>query len=130
MEIKLTNKESEEYFYNALCNGLYVVQSDYGVEMVYDTDEYAHARENLKAKGESPCYEDILMEILRMGGTISLIDIEGEGAMDSFVNMELVHERVCKTPTDNLMNMIKEEDDANDADVLLQTVFFNDIVFG
>jgi hypothetical protein len=41
-----------------------------------------------------------------------------------------VYERVQNTPLDHLLNMINEEDDADTADVILQTVFYNEVVFG
>lgn len=35
-----------------------------------------------------------------------------------------------KTPIDHLMDAINQEDDAITADVILQTVFYEDIIFG
>jgi len=41
-----------------------------------------------------------------------------------------VRERVEKTPMRHLMNMINENDDAETADVIIQQVFLNEIVYG
>ena len=41
-----------------------------------------------------------------------------------------VYERVQNTPFGHLLNMIEEDDDAETADVILQTVFYNEVVFG
>ena len=125
MEIKLTNQESEEYFFNALCNGLQEMQY-YGLGLDYEATEYKEAKEKL----ESPCYEDILMQILRDGNRLTMVDVEGEGDMTRSINLQDVHERVQQTPLEHLQAMIDEEDDAVTADVILQTVFFSEIIFG
>jgi len=130
MEIKLTNEESEEYFCNALCNSLSQLR-DYGLTLDYNTKEYKAAAEKLKeSKTSAVCFEDVLMEILRTGGSISLIDEEGDGEMNSSITIKDVHELVATTPTSYLTDMINEEDDADTGDVLLQTVFYKSIIFG
>lgn len=131
MEIKLTPQESEEYFYNALCNGLGYV-SNYGVSLDYSEEEFTDAKTKLgkESPGIFLAFEDILMEMLRMGRSLTLVDEEGEGAMNSTITLKDVHERVSNTPIRHLMDMINENDDADTADVIIQQVFFNDIVFG
>ena len=127
MKIELTNQESETYFHNALCNGLHYI-SDYGLELTYSEIDYIAAEKRLKVTTEV-CYEDVLMEILKGGGKLKLVDNEG-GEDDAVITLQDVHVRVNKTQMNHLMNMINEEDDAITADVILQTVFFNDIVYG
>lgn len=126
MEIKLTNEESEEYFLNALCNGLGYI-GGYGLSLDYNDDEYKKA----KAKLSSPSYEDVFMQMLRDGNTFNVIDGEDE---DSEYNVSFtladVHERMSSVPTSHLLDMINENDDAETADVILQTVFFNEVIFG
>jgi hypothetical protein len=58
------------------------------------------------------------------------IDEEDEDNSYPPITLTEVHERVSKTPLDHLLDMIKEDDDACTADVILQTVFFNDVVYG
>lgn len=129
MKITLTPQESEEYFYNALCNGLGYIQG-YGIVLETQKSQYDAAKQTLKAKGQSPCYEDVLMEILRQNGKLKLKDIEGEGAMDAEITLADVHERVQSTPLAHLIAMINETDDAETADVILQHTFYQDIIFG
>ena len=129
MEIVLTKQESENYFHTALCNGLGYM-GGYGLELEYKQEEYKAAREQIKSNGNSPCYEDVLLEILKMGGSLTFVDIECEGEYTRTISLADVHKRVAKTPIDHLMDMIKETDDAVTADVLIQTVFFEDIIFG
>ena len=127
MTIKLSKQESEEYFYNAICNGLGYVESGYYLELRYNEEEYKQSADKLKKEGNSPCYEDIIMEILRQGHKINLYDLEGEE--DHIISLKDVHEKVENTQLNYLMEMINEEDDADTADVILQTVFLGGIIF-
>jgi hypothetical protein len=133
MTINLTPQEAESHFYNALCNGLGYI-GDYGLELTYDDADYAVAKQNIlqnktAADISTVCYEDVLLQILRDGKTLTLIDNEG-GEDPAEITILHVHERVEKTPIRHLMNAITENDDAETADVILQTVFLGDIVYG
>ena len=125
MKIILTNEESETMFHNALCNGLGYM-SGYGLEFEYSDKQYSAA----KTKLQSPCFEDVLMQILRDGGSLTFVDVECDGEYTRSVSLADVHDRVQKTPLRFLTDMINEEDDAETADVVLQTVFFEEIIFG
>lgn len=127
MKINLTPEESETYFHNSLCNGHQIAY--YGLQLDYDENEYKHAAKRLKDKGESPCLEDVWMEILRGGGVLTLID-EENGEDPSTIKLADVHERVQNTPVRHLMDAINENDDGDTADVILQTVFYGDVIFG
>jgi hypothetical protein len=129
MKIILEKKEAEEIFFNAMCNGLGYV-TGYDLELDFDESEYKAAATKLKAEGGSPCFEDVLMQILRDGGSITLEDIGCEGEYTRSITLADVHERVALTPTSHLMDMINEQDDACTADVVLQTVFFEEVIFG
>ena len=132
MEIKLTPQESEEYFYNALCNGLGYTTSGYGLSLDYSDEDFADAKTKMgiDKPGILPCFEDVLMEMLRMGKTLTMVDEEGEGDNNSTITLKDVHERVSNTPARHILDMINEDDDADTADVIIQTVFFNEIIFG
>jgi hypothetical protein len=131
MEIKLTPQESEEYFYNALCNGLGYM-SGYGLSLDFSDDDYREAKTKLgrESPGIFLAFEDVLMEMLRMGKTLTMVDEEGDEDNNSTITIKEVHERVSNTPVRHLMDMINENDDAETADVIIQQVFFNEIVFG
>jgi hypothetical protein len=124
MTVQLTPQESETHFHNALCNGLGQVRA-YGLELEYDIDHYKEARWSL----DNPCFEDVLMQILKDGHSLTLVDEEGDEE-DAIVTLKEVHERVSKTPIRHLVDAIEENDDAETADVILQTVFLNDVVYG
>lgn len=129
MKIILEKQESEEIFFNAMCNGLGYV-TGYGLELDYKEKEYTAAAAAIKAKGESPCFEDVLLEILKRGGSLTLVDRECDGEYTSTITLKDVHKRVAQTPANHLLDMINEQDDACTADVVLQSVFFQDIIFG
>lgn len=143
--IQLSPQKSEELFHNSLCNGLQDFQS-YGIELDYTTKDYEKARKTLQAKidaGKIPLemhvfknekpkayFEDVLMEILRNGDKLKVIDHECEGEYNRTITLKEVHERVQKTQLNHLNDALQQQDDAITADVILQTVFFEDIIFG
>jgi hypothetical protein len=128
MEIKLSKEESEEYFYNALCNGLGYI-SGYGLELDNDS-EYINAQKRLNDKGvKGICYEDVLMEVLRGGDQLTLVDYDGDEERFS-ITLDDVHNKVQKVPVSHLLDMVEERDDAVTADVILQTVFLGEVIFG
>jgi hypothetical protein len=124
MKIILTTEESENIFHQALCNGHKIAY--YGLQLDYNWDEYKKAKERLS---ESSCLEDIWMEMLRGGATLTLIDENG-GMGRSTITLADVHSRVCDTPVEHLLNVANETDDADTADAIIQTVFYQEIIFG
>jgi len=131
MQIQLTPQESESMFHNALCNGLGYVDG-YGLEFDFNKSDYESAKRNLReaAPDSMICYEDVLMQILREGGELTMVDVECDGEYTRSVSLADVHSRVQQAPAKFLMDMINEQDDAETADVILQTVFFEEIIFG
>ena len=125
MKVTLTKKESEELFYNSICNGLDYI-SGYGIELDFTKSDYEKAISN----GKTSCYEDILMQILRDGNTLKIIDHECDGEYNRSITLKDVHDKVQETPIEHLMDAINENDDACTADVILQTVFYGEVIFG
>jgi hypothetical protein len=130
MKIILTPQESEEYFFNALCNGLGYVESGYCLELIYDERMYLEAKIILQKErpDDTICYEEVLMKMLQLGGGLNLYDHNDE--QDNIIVLEDVHERVATTQLNHLMDMIEERDDAITADVIIQTVFLGEIIYG
>lgn len=125
MKILLTPIESEDYFFNALCNGLHEL-GQYGIELDYIVDEYKLSRASLGPN--APCFEDVLMQMLRDGYKLAFTDTEAEETM--FITINDVHAKVQTTDTRHLLDMINEQDDAVTADVILQTVIYGEVIFG
>ena len=133
MKIILEKEEAEKHFHNALCNGSQIRY--YGLHLDYADKDYSAAKKSLVAKqkkGELKdgiCQEDVWMEILRIGGKLTLID-EENGIGNKSVTLKNIHSRVAKTPLRHLMNAINENDDADTADCIIQTVFYGEVIFG
>ena len=128
MQIFLNNEESESYFLNALCNSLSYVETGYDLELTFNPIEYKDAQSKLE--GMEACYEDTLIQILRDGGTLTMVDHGCEGEYTREIKLADVHERVQQAIPSHLMDMINENDDAETGDVIIQQVFFKEVIFG
>lgn len=130
-QITLTNEKAEEIFFNALCNGQYYL-GDYGFGLHYNEQEYKQARQDVETQtsevGEySIAWEDVLMQILRNGKKLNLVNVEEEEIFS--ITLQDVYTNMALVPTFHLMDMINHKDDAVTADAILQTIFFKDIVY-
>tara|TARA_R110000868_G_scaffold103241_2_gene284377 strand:- start:10746 stop:11120 length:375 start_codon:yes stop_codon:yes gene_type:complete len=124
MKIILSHEESEKFFFDALCNGLSELRG-YGLQLTYRKKDYADAREKLT----SPCYEDVLMQILRDGNKLRLVDHEN-GFKPRILTLDDVHTKVSNTEARWLIQMDNGEDDAVTADCILQSTFYGEVIFG
>lgn len=138
MKIILNKAESEQYFYNALVNGLTYFCNSYGFVITWNEMSYMFAAAELQQQSKEkdgtlilPCFEDILMQMLRTGETITFHDIEGEEEYTKDVTLDLIHKRVCKAAVQHLIDMNNVEDDACTADAIIQAVLFDgEMIFG
>jgi hypothetical protein len=130
MTIILTPQESETYFHNALCNGLGEMRY-YGLSLEVDGNgSYKKAKAKLEKEYNSTCYEDVLLQVLKDGGTLTMVDEENDGEYTRTISIKDVHDRVAMTPLSHLMDMINEQDDATTGEVILQSVFYEEVIFG
>jgi hypothetical protein len=53
-----------------------------------------------------------------------------EGEEDNIIILADVHERVANTELSHLVDMIEERDDAITSDVILQTTFLGEVIYG
>lgn len=116
--------------YNALCDSGIGI---HGLEFTFDKDYYAESGKAwMKAnEGQRPCYEDVLMQMLRDGYSIGIIDTEGEDSeYDSVITMQDVYDRMPLVHYSRIIQMLEEDYDADTTDVVLQTVFFGEVIFG
>lgn len=128
MKIQLTNQEAEQIFYDALCNGLGEL-AYHDCELEFLQSEYDKAKKLLMIGDSYPCYENILIQILRSGSFLRLVDCGGYEE-PSIIYLADVHERVSETPLEHLVDAIQGNDDASTADAILQTAFFREVIFG
>lgn len=123
MKITFTNEEAQQHFLSAMCNGLGYI-CDYDLDIRYNKADYAAAKEKL----QSPCWEDVLLQILLDGKSLGLYD--GNDDNTYYITIQDVYNRLPETPIRHLMDMVNEQDDAVTADVILQTVFLNEVIYG
>jgi hypothetical protein len=126
ISIVLSPEKSEEFFHESLCNSLDFLRLCYGLELEYNKDEYKKSREKL----ENPCWEDVLLQMLKDGYSLTMVDVECDGEYTRSITIGDVHERVSQTPFQHLSDIIEESGDATTGDVILQTVFFGEVIFG
>jgi hypothetical protein len=143
MKIIFTNEEAQQHFHDAMCNGLGYI-AGYDLKMRYNQKHYDEAKSKLYAYAKSKlrggkggalgipeigiCYEDVLMQILRDGNELFLVDLNE--ATRHAITLQDVYDRLSKTPIRHLINLIEETDDAETADVMLQTIFLGEVVYG
>lgn len=133
MTIQLTPQQSEEFFLNAMCNGGLSYLSGYGLILDFNESDYHQSKLNLlacEAPDHEVCYEDVLMQMLRDGYELRIIDEENDGEYNKSITLKDVHQNVQKSPVWHLINMKFGNDDATTADAIFQTVFFGEIIFG
>ena len=127
MRIQLEPQEAQDIFHTSLCNimgtGYF---NGYGLEFIWDEDEYKKAKEKL----QNPCFEDVILQIIKDGGTLGVLDHECDGEYNAHINEAIILDRMDQVPPQRLLNIINEEDDAEDADVVLQTLLYGEVIFG
>ena len=131
MEIILTNEEALKFFHTALCN-IGGIMRGYGLELDFNLSEYNTSKANLckeKGDGYAPCFEDVLIQMLKDGYSLKMIDIEGDGDNNSEIKIDDVYERLPLVPINWLVEMVQEIDDEDNADVIIQTIFFKEVIF-
>lgn len=128
MDFKLNQAEAEEVFFNCLCdNDLYI----HDLEIVSNSKAYNDARDNwIKLNDRQfPTIEDVWMQILRDGGKLGLKDWSRSEQL-AVVTLEELQERMSKAPSKNLINVLEGNYDVTDTDVILQTIFYGEVIFG
>lgn len=127
MKIQLEKQEALDIFHTSLCNvygsGYF---NGYGLEFIWDEDDYKKA----KAKLQSPCFEDVILQIILDGGTLGVLDHECDGEYNAHINEATILDRMDLVPAQNLLNIINEDDDIDDADAVLQTLLYGEVIFG
>jgi hypothetical protein len=131
MKIILEKTEAETIFYDSLCNGMDYI-SGYGLQLDYSVKDYTNAKKELVKEGKegSICREDVWMKILKMGGKLKFIDDENEGEYTRSITMEDVYENINLVDAQTILDVLNENGDAGHADIIIQTVFYKEVIFG
>jgi hypothetical protein len=130
MKIILEKTEAETIFYDSLCNGMDYI-SGYGLTFDYSKNDYTKAKAELVKEGKegSICREDVWMKILKIGGKLTFID-EDEGEYTRSITIEDVYENINLVDAQTILDVLNENGDAGHADIIIQTIFYKEVIFG
>ena len=120
--LKFTQEEANDIIFNALCDGMAFIRG-YDCFIHCDKFQYDVARE----KFETPTIEDVYMEVLKSGNKLIWVDVES--MEETKVDLLTMTERLNLVDFDVISNFISEQYDAEDADIVLQTIFLGEVRF-
>jgi len=129
MKLQLTQTEIEAVLLDCFCNGGISELYHSGVEMEIDDNQYQKYQE----KGNS--YEDNLLNILKGGGKIEFVDVEG-GDESVFLTMELAQQRLSDITDEDVIASVGKMDENNyqadawDGYNVIQYILYGEIIFG
>lgn len=118
---------------NLLSDGLHYI-ADYGIDLTYSKKDYELAKENCILL--SPCWEDVLTQMLIDGKKLTFLDIEGDGDMNADLTLESIDNGlktlygVNPTFTNAVNDFLEENGDAETCDTILQYLLYGEVVFG
>ena len=125
METKLTNEACEEIFHTALCDGL----ESLAISCLFlDFSRSAYA--TAAAQSQSQCHEDVLMQMLKNGQALRLMD-EGDEDAEFLAAIKLndIYERMPKVDPQDLAAIQSGNYDSVTADNILQTIFLGSVQY-
>jgi hypothetical protein len=128
MKMQFTPAEMENMFHDALCNGLEGLYLC-GNVLQYDPQQYKQAKSRLKESSDDVCYEDVLLQILRDGGWLKLVDTENFGD-ESTISLQNIHTEMPNVPIKYITQTLDGTGDAFTSEAILQYVFFGEVIFG
>lgn len=123
--VELDENEVFDVLHSILCDGLYGL-SNSGLRLEYEDVDYQAA----KAKLTNPCREDVWLQILKDGKTITFTDTEGSED-DALLTLAKAIEGL-KNPAiaDEVKEMVEGDYDANTGDIVIQYILFGELVYG
>lgn len=81
------------------------------------------------ALGDDACYEDVLIAVIKAGGVIAIYDEEGEEYVGE-LSLNKIEQNWDSIRSEDMLEVIKEEDDSDTADNILQCLTFGSIIYG
>lgn len=134
MKLTATDTEMLQLAYDVLTTGLPNFVG-YGIELDYNEQEYATAKESLITSGSTKpndiCIEDVQREMLRMGYGLTFTDTEHEDDDEPVtLTLELIKKNWDSIPFGRIEAVLNENYDADDADVIAQHMLYGEVVYG
>lgn len=103
----------------------------YGLSVDYDEDIYRITADALKAKStDTVCHEDVLMAMIGAGHELTITDEEGGGDSVGSLSVRTIMKNWDAIDARHLLAIRDEQDDADTADCILQTLCFGSVIYG
>ena len=129
MKLNLTQQEIETVLLDCFCNGGLGELYQSGVDYTYNKEKYQ------QFKVEGACYEDNLLNLLKNGGRLKFVDVEGDNEV-FFLTLNSAKEKLTEIEDANIIEKVKDILSENgNADAwhgyeILQFVLFGEIIYG
>jgi hypothetical protein len=81
------------------------------------------------ALGDDSCHEDVLIAIIKAGETIKVFDTEGDEDVGE-LSLNKIEENWDKIRSEDILEVINENDDSDTADNILQCLTLGSIIYG
>ena len=81
------------------------------------------------ALGDDVCHEDVLTDMIKSGAVIKVYDEEG-GEYVGELSLNKIEANWGSIRSEDIMDVLKENDDSDTADNILQSLIFGDIIYG
>lgn len=134
--MKVTMNLDNKKLYNLLCNALYD-EWNFRVSTSAWTDInefwYSDANKDNRTSNPTPCYEDKIWAYVKAsdGHIVKFIDKEdGSESFMTWMSIQSGTNLMAEKYDWHFMDVIMENDDAVTADVWLQCVLLNEVVYG
>lgn len=123
--VELEQTEVFDVLHTILCDGLYGLSSA-GLTLEFEDADYQAAR----VKITNPCREDVWLQILKDGKSITFTDNEGSED-DAVLTLAKAIEGL-KNPeiADEVRELVEGDYDANTGDKVIQYILFGELVYG
>lgn len=120
--------------HHCLCNSGLTFFGGYGLSVDWPDGDYQVAAEKLQTAfdfgANNVCHEDVLIQIIKDGNRIVIRDDEDNGAIVGNLSLVTIHGNWDAIRQSDLLELYHEQDDADTADCILQTLCFGSIVYG
>jgi hypothetical protein len=129
MKITFTKQEAISLFVDALSQ---CSIRNYGLSFDYDFSQYEIAYKKLKKINLFPAYYDVLGEMLNLGYSLNVLCREDvfDLVFDTItITSKDVCERMQRVPVIYIGKLLYGASDNDDANILLQIIFYNQIMF-
>jgi hypothetical protein len=130
MKLVLTNKDIERVLLLIFCDGGLLELYSSGIDYVYNKPNF----EKFKQEGQS--YEDNLLNLLKGGGRLKFVDVEG-GEEPIFLTLQSATDRLSSVEDVSIIEDIRKLLDEDNVEYdawtcynVLQFILYGEVIFG